>query len=92
MPQTRYQAVFTGVTSERSAAYEFETDAELFNSKPHDVLTTALESIETTNFAEHHDYEIHAVSRNSNRDTVVGIGYLVSGKGEVPFTIRVSRP
>ena len=92
MPQTRYQAVFTGVTSERSACYEFEADAELLHSKPHDILTTALESIEKSNFAEHHDYEIHAVSRNNGRDTVVGIGYLVSGKGEVPFTVRVSKP
>ena len=71
--------------------YEFDGDVDLLNAKPHDILTTALESIEKSNFAEHHDYEIHAVSRNNNRDIVIGIGYLVSGKGEVPFTIHVSK-
>ena len=87
----KYSAVFTGVSAEKASKYDFEASESLFYNKPHDVLVEAMEKIERSNFTEHHDYEIHSVIRNKARDVVTGIGYLVSGHGEIPFTIRVSK-
>jgi hypothetical protein len=88
-PMTFYRATFTGVSNEAAESYEFEAGPELFSMKAHDILVTALESIERSSFVEHHDYEIHAVYRGNSVGGVVGIGYLVSGHGEIPFTISV---
>lgn len=53
------------------------------------ILATAMETIERATFTRHHDYEIYAVYRGNGGSGVVGIGYLLSGAGEIPFTIAV---
>jgi len=86
-----YTAVFTGVNAEIASSHSFEAGSDFLDATPFQVLVSAMEAVERANFASHHDYEFHAVSRNDERNVVMGIGYLVSGAGEIPFTLRVSQ-
>ena len=83
--------MLSGTEDGLPGSYPFEAPDGLFGSTADKIVRKFFEHVDKDVFHHHADYELNAVSKSKDGNTVTAMGALIMENGsELPFALRIS--